>query len=61
MKQRTGTRAATDTVLSATADIHRNATDDPATDERKATLVKVEEFARDARTPMPVNEWPLGH
>jgi hypothetical protein len=41
--------------------LRRNATDDPATDERKVTLVNVDEFARDARTPMPVNEGSLGH
>lgn len=42
-------------------DIRRGATDDPATDEREATLVKVDEFARDTITPMLVNEESLGH
>ena len=59
-EQRTETRVATDTFLSVLVDIRHGATDYP-TDEREATLVKADEFARDAITPMLMNEGSLGH
>lgn len=58
MEQQTESRAAS--FLSVLVDIRRGATDHP-TDEREATLVKVDGFARAAITPTLMNEGTLCH